>query len=388
MISVAEARALVLAGAAPLEAERIALTNAADRVLATDVIASFDQPPFPTTSMDGYAFRAGERAYAVAGTSRAGEPFAGALRSDQALRVFTGAQLPDDFDTIIPQEDATFDGAGKLLSDDAKPGRYLRRAGLDFARGATVLSRTTGLNARALALAAAANAGVVHVVRKPRVGLLATGDELVPVGAGLRTGEIVASSIHAVASLVSSAGGEPVHLGIARDTPEDLEQRLSAACRSDLDILVTLGGASVGDHDHVKSALAAQGMTPGFWKIAMRPGKPLVFGTLGAMRILGLPGNPVSTFVCAKLFLEPLISSLLGLAPGPETETGILGADIGPNDHREDYVRALFRSGTVTPFLIQDSSMQSILAEANALLIRAPNASKARAGDACMFIRL
>jgi molybdopterin molybdotransferase len=274
------------------------------------------------------------------------------------------------------------------------PGRHIRRMGLDFRAGTVGLPAGHRLNERSVALAAAMGHGRVYVRRAPRAGILATGDELVLPGALPGPAQIVASNHLTTAAIISASGGQPVQLGIAADTLGALDAAIMRARDADLDILVTLGGASVGDHDLVQSALANRGLDLGFWKLAMRPGKPMMFGHLGAMHILGLPGNPVSSFACAKLFLAPMIRAMLGdpQAGADQSEPGLLGLDLPENDQRMDFLRATLTPTTagasLVPFTIQDSSMISVMAAATALLIRDPFAAAAKAGSACRFIRL
>lgn len=392
MLSVDAARAAILDGVRPTPAETVAIEAARGRVLAEPVVATRAQPPFATSSMDGYAFRIGRTRYRVVGTARAGEAHVGALAPDAAIRVFTGAPLPDGIDGILPQERARRDGDALIVDEAPIPGRFLRRAGLDFPAGAAVLPAGRRLDPRAIGLAAAANAAVLSVRRRPRVGLIATGDELSPVGVATGPDGIVASSIHAVAALVDAAGGEAVSFGIAPDDVAALGRAVDRAIDSDLDVLLTLGGASVGDHDLVKPVLAAKGLDLAFWTIAMRPGKPLMFGRLGPLSVVGLPGNPVSSYVCAKLFVEPLIDALLGRPPGPAFERATLGADLAANDAREDYLRATLAPSDGLPVAtaarVQDSSMQAVLAGADALIRRAAHAPAARAGEVVDIIRL
>ena len=401
LLPVSEALVRVLASAGGiLGVEHVPLAECAGRTLAQDLAATRTQPPFPASAMDGYAVRAADIAQApatlrVIGTSAAGHGFPGKVGAGEAVRIFTGAPTPDGADTVIIQEDTeAADGVVKCLQSEPV-GRNIRKAGLDFAAGDVLLPKGRRLGPCELALAAAMNHGSLPVARKPRVALLATGDELVAPGQNPGPDQIVASNTYAVMAYAQAAGAETIDLGIATDTFEALEERIKFARAQGVDILVTLGGASVGDHDLVQGALAKEGMELGFWKIAMRPGKPLMHGRIGDMRILGLPGNPVSAIVCGVLFLIPLIRALCGdaQAGADRSEPAILGADLGPNDSREDYLRATLTPGgqglpVATPFGRQDSSMLRVLAQSECLVIRPARAPAAAKGEACRVVRL
>jgi molybdopterin molybdotransferase len=384
----------------PLRRESVLLSRAYGRTLAADLAAKRTQPPKAVSAMDGYALRA-EDARApgarltIIGTSAAGRGFAGKLGTGEAVRIFTGAPVPDGGDAIVIQEDTESDGTAVVINAPAKPQAYIRPAGLDFREGEVLLHAGTRLSASELALAAAMNHATLNVAAKPRVAILATGDELVMPGDKPGPDQIVASNPFAIAAFVEQTGGEPIDLGIATDDFAALERAIERAEREHADVLVTLGGASVGEHDLVQSALARRGMQLGFWRIAMRPGKPLIHGSMGAMSILGLPGNPVSSIVCAILFLKPLIRHLQGdpQAGAPQDEPAILGADLPMNDGRKDYLRArLSRDAdgrpVATPAARQDSSMLRVLAESNCLIIREPHAPSARAGEICRVLRM
>ncbi|MBV1706821.1 MAG: molybdopterin molybdotransferase MoeA [Hyphomicrobiales bacterium] len=400
LISVAEALAGVLARARPLETENVPLAQAWGRTLALDLASTRTQPPEPVSAMDGYALDARDgtdpsQRLKVVGTSSAGHRFHGTLQRGEAVRIFTGAIVPPGADAVQMQELVTRDGDAICLQQPVTSGRSVRAAGLDFSTGEILLRAGRRLGAAELALAAAMNHGHVPLVRRPRVAILATGDELVRPGTPPGPDQIVASNSFAIAAHVLAAGGEPIDLGIAADSFAALEAGILAARAASADVLVTLGGASVGDHDLVKSALTREGMDLHFWRIAMRPGKPLIHGSLGAMHILGLPGNPVSSIVCGHLFLQPLVRALSGDTDAGRdiTVAGVLGADMPANDGREDYVRATSRLNgenlpVVTAFGVQDSSMLRVLAEAECLLVRAPHAPAGKKGDACRIIRL
>jgi molybdopterin molybdotransferase len=398
LMPVAEALARVLADAAPLAAETVALAEAHGRVLAGDLAATRTQPPQAVSAMDGYAVRAADVARAPArltlvGEVAAGRPFAGAVGAGQAARIFTGGVVPDGADTVVIQEITARDGDVVVVEKPTDAGRNVRRAGLDFVAGQVLLRRGERLNDRALALAAAMNHPLLSVHRRPQVAVLATGDELVPPGRVPGPGEIVYSNGFALMALATSEGAGVIDLGIAPDRLEDTIAAVRRARQSGADVLVTSGGASVGEYDLVQRALAAEGLDLSFWKVALRPGRPMMHGRLGAMQVLGLPGNPVSAYVCAVLFLVPLIRTLTGRADSPDTESAVLGKDLRENDERADYLRAELRrepDGTLvaTPFAIQDSSMLVPLARAQCLVIREPFAPAARAGAPCRILRL
>lgn len=379
--------------------EMLPLARCAGRVLAADVAALRTQPPFANSAMDGYAARADDlqpgKELRVIGEAAAGRGFAGSVAPGEAVRIFTGAPLPDGTDAILIQEHAEgVDGPVIRVTKAASKGQFVRAAGLDFGSGEVLLTAGRRLDSAALGLAAAMGHPELPVRRKPVVAILATGDELVLPGEPVGPDQIVASNSYALAALVEQAGGTALDLGIARDNHPDLAARFEAAKAANADVLVTLGGASVGAHDLVQAALKAQGMDLGFWKIAMRPGKPMMMGRLGPMVALGLPGNPVSSIVCGHLFVTPLIEALLGMAE-PDRDRGepaILAVDLPANDERQDYLRSTFVTEAderrVKPFPKQDSSMLANLARAEVLVIRPIFAEPAKAGDPCRIIRL
>jgi molybdopterin molybdotransferase len=412
LITVEDALSRVLASIEkPVGTERVPLASCAGRTLAEDINALRDQPPFPASAMDGYAVRSADciqtpAALRVIGTSAAGSRFDGTVGAMEAVRIFTGAPVPDGADAVVLQEDTERSGEQVVVKEAARPNRHIRTAGLDFRASDVLLQAGLRLDSRHIALAAAMGHGTLPVHRKPRVATLATGDELVRAGEPAGPDQITASSLPATMLMAEKAGAEAIDLGIARDTMESLEERIQAARDAGADILVTLGGASVGEHDLVQKALSRQGMDLGFWRVALRPGKPLMHGKLGDMLLLGLPGNPVSTLVCAVLFLIPAIRALLGDAQpdADPTETAILGADLPANGTRQDYMRASLAweefevaltprperipLPVAVPHLIQDSSMLSILERSEALLVRPPHAPAAQAGETCRIIRL
>jgi molybdopterin molybdotransferase len=400
MISVAEALARVLAAARPVESEEVALAQAFGRTLAAPVVAGRTQPPFANSAMDGYALRARDAAapgarLRVIGESAAGRGFAGEIGAGEAARIFTGAPLPPGADAIALQEDARRDGEFVVLEAAAKPGDHVRLVGLDFRDGDALLPAGRRLSPRDVALIAAANRPTARVYRRPRAAILATGDELRSPGQTLGPAQIVASNNFFVAGLVQGLGAEAIDLGIAPDLPEALAERIAAARTARADVLVTLGGASVGDYDLVQKALTDAGMELGFWRIAMRPGKPLMFGRIGQMLALGLPGNPTSSAVCGLLFLAPLARALLGdpEAGADASEPATLAVDLPANGVRQDYMRAsLAPDGAggwlAAPLANQDSSLVRTLSHAEALIVRAPHAPAALAGEACRVLRL
>ena len=401
LLSVADALARILAAIpSPVEAETVAVQSAAGRTLAADLAATRTQPPFPASAMDGYAVRAADIATVPAslrliGTSAAGHGFSGTLGPGEAVRIFTGAPVPAGADAILIQENAEADGETVTAREPVAAGRFLRGAGLDFREGDTLLRAGETLDARRLALAASAGHAALPVRRRPRLAVLATGDELVRPGERPEWDQIVASNGLALAALGQEAGAETIDLGIAADDIGALRDAVGRARTAGADLLVTLGGASVGDHDLVQAALGAEGMEFGFWRVALRPGKPLMHGRLGPMLVIGLPGNPVSSIVCGLLFVVPALRALLGDARAGEdrSEPALLGRDMPENDARQDYLRARLETGpdrlpVVHPETRQDSSMLSVLGASEALLIRPPHAPPARAGDPCRIIRL
>lgn len=401
LLPVEEALGRVLASIdQPTGSEMVGLRECAGRTLARDLHALRTQPPFDASAMDGYAVRAADLAavpveLAIVGRSVAGAGFADAVEPGEAVRIFTGAPIPPGADAIVIQENTEATDGRVLVRTPVDAGRFVRPAGLDFREGDGLLSAGERLDAGTLALAAAMGHAVLPVRRRPRVAILATGDELAWPGEAVGPDQIVASNMFALAAIVDKAGGAPIDLGIADDTVEALNSAIDRAEAQKADLLVTLGGASVGDHDLVQSALGRRGMELGFWRVALRPGKPMIHGRLGPMRILGLPGNPVSSIVCGILFVVPAVRAFLGQAdPGADpSEPAVLGRDLAQNDGRQDYLRAsLEHTGealpTATPFTAQDSSMLAVLAHSGALVVRPPLAAASKAGDICRMIRL
>jgi molybdopterin molybdotransferase len=399
LMPVADALAAILAGAEPLGEEMVALDAAYHRVLARDVAALRTQPPQAMSAMDGYAVRASDAAHVnarlkVIGEVAAGRPFDRALGPREAARIFTGGVVPDGADAVVLQEDTVVDGTGISITEAAVAGRHIRPAGVDFRKGDLLLAAGSRLTDRDLSLAASMNHPELPVRRRPKVALLATGDELVMPGVTPGPGQIVYSNGYALKALARAEGADTIDLGIAADTLESTTAGIRRARDAGADILVTTGGASVGDHDLVQQSLKAEGVNIAFWKIAMRPGKPMMHGRLGAMRVIGVPGNPVSSYVCTLLFVVPLIRALSGCKVTHHArESVLLGRDVGANDGREDYLRARIEqradgSLIATPVDHQDSSLLGNLSAARALVIRAPFAPAAKAGSPCEILRL
>jgi molybdopterin molybdotransferase len=398
LMPVAEALQKVLAGVEPLPPETASLNDAHGRVLAADVKALRTQPPANVSAMDGYAVR-GEDIGAVParlkviGEVAAGRPFAGQVGPLEAARIFTGGVLPAGADTVVVQEVAERHGDTVVLTSATSPGRNVRPEGLDFRTGDTLLPRGQRLTSRSLALAAAMNHPTVPVHRRPKLALLATGDELVAPGSPTGPGQIVYSNGFALGALFRHEGADLLDLGVVGDHLGATVAAISRARRWGADVLVTTGGASVGEYDLVQQALTSLGLELAFWKVALRPGKPLLSGRIADMRVLGLPGNPVSAYVCTLLFVVPLIRRLAGRGDLTlPTESAVLGTDLAENDERADYMRASIenRDGitVATPFPVQDSSMLRALAKADGLVIREPFAPAARAGSLCVFLKL
>ncbi|WP_119301002.1 molybdopterin molybdotransferase MoeA [Dongia deserti] len=398
MISVEEAIERIERAFAPLGAELVSLDRALGRVLAEPLEARLTQPPADVSAMDGYAVRAADVKtlpvrLKITQRIAAGQPPSGAIGDGEAARIFTGAQVPPGADTIVIQENCDEADDHLTVREGRRAlGQHIRKAGLDFATGDIALHSGRRLTARDISLAAAMNRPWLTVRRRPRIALLSTGDELVNPGDPVGPAQIIGSNGIGLAAMVHAFGGEPVNLGIARDNLEDLDRAIETALG--FDALVTSGGASVGEHDLVQTALTERGMQLDFWKIAMRPGKPLMFGALGALKVLGLPGNPVSSIVTALLFLKPAIERMLGLAGlEPAREVALLGKDMPANDTRQDYVRARLVTNAegqkvATPFSPQDSAMLSLIARADCLIVRKPHAPAAKAGDTIDIIPL
>ena len=380
MISVAEALDRLFALAAPTGTETVPLAEAGGRVLAAPVVATRDQPPFAASAMDGYAVKAVEAEpyamFKVIGEARAGARFEGVVGAGQAVRIFTGAPVPEGVDRVVIQEDVSRAGDLITLGSSLDAGPYIRPAGMDFAAGDR-LDAPRLLGPRDLALIAAMNAGDVTVARRPEVALIATGDELVMPGETPGPDQIIASNAFGLKAMLEDAGARVRLLPIARDETESLKTVFGLAAGADL--VVTIGGASVGDHDLVGAVAAELGMDQSFYKVAMRPGKPLMAGRLGAAAMVGLPGNPVSALVCGRIFLVPMIRAMLGLGAAPAARLqAVLTEDIPANGPREHYMRAVVDGTGIRLLPAQDSALLTILARANALLVR-PVSDPARA---------
>ena len=396
MISVEEARERILAGIRPTAGETVALADAWGRVTAAPVIARLTQPPSDVSAMDGYALRATDGALGatlgVIGSAPAGHPFDGSVGAGQAVRIYTGSVIPAGANAILLQEDATATGHEVRVNEAVTAGRHIRRAGQDFSAGDAVIPAGRRITARDVGLAAAANHPWLTLHRRPRVAILATGDEIALPGEPIPAGGIVSSNSHALAALVRAGGGDPFVLPVAQDTREAVAEVADAVQGADL--LVTTGGASVGDYDLVIEGLKTRGLELDFWQIAMRPGKPLLFGRLGAVPVLGLPGNPVPALVCSILFLVPVLSRLSGLpAAPPPISRALLGSAVRANDHRADHLRATVTTDqqgrlVATPFPVQDSAMMRRLAMADVLILRAPHAPALPEGAEVPVIRL
>ncbi len=379
--------------------ETIALHDANGRVLATDLAAGLTQPPFDASAMDGYALRAEDAVtigteLIVIGESAAGRSFAGTVGAGETVRIFTGAPVPSGADTVVIQEDAErLDGNRIRTGFVPLKGRHIRPRGQDFAEGEAVLKAGTRLDYTTLTVAAAMNHAAVTVYRKPLVAILATGDELVTPGAPRGPDQIVASNTFGIAALARDCGADILDLGIVPDDRAAITAAIDRAIAARADVLVTLGSASVGDHDLVQSTLLAAGMELDFWRIAMRPGKPLMVGNLGAMQVLGLPGNPVSTLVCGLLFMEPLLSALAHQPQPNRATTALTTMALPANDQRQDHLRARLSRDSegqlwVESFGKQDSSMMKIFAHSDCLIVRRPHAPELPAGASCPILLL
>ena len=396
LLPVHEALERILSGAKRLGSEKCALSQTLGRVTATPLVAKRDQPPFRASAMDGYAVRCEDLAQLpaslkVVGASAAGKEYGRPLRSGQAVRIFTGAPVPAGADAVVIQESVTRAGEVATIQVGVREGQNTRNRGSDFQRGQSLVPAGVCLTPRDIGLAATMNCAVLNVVRRPTVAILATGNELVLPGSRPNRSQIVSSNSNALEATGVAMGAAVINGGIVRD---DLRATIRAVNKlSTADILVTSGGASVGDHDYVQEALRAAGVEIDFWKIAMRPGKPFMYGRKGRLHVLGLPGNPVSALVCAELFLKPLIRKLLGLEPVKLPEMLEVGADLGANDERQDHLRARLVSGPqgrllAIPFDKQDSSMMRTFREADCLIVRPPHAVAAPAGSLVPILRL
>ncbi|WP_224814562.1 gephyrin-like molybdotransferase Glp [Hasllibacter sp. MH4015] len=394
MISVEEALAECLGLATPLGSETVLLAEAGGRVLVKPVVASRDQPPFSASAMDGYAVRDVEaipgRRLKVVGEAPAGRHWPGTIGPGEALRIFTGAPLPDGTDRVVIQEDVERDGDRITLGRNLSSGHNVRPSGADFVVGDT-LAAPRRLSPADVALAASMNAPRLSVGKRPDVALIATGDELVTPGEDPAPDQIIASNTYGLKARIEAEGAKARLLPIARDNRDSLKQVFDLA--KDADIIVTVGGASVGDHDLVGDVAADLGLDRAFYKVAMRPGKPLMAGRLGKSALLGLPGNPVSAMVCGELFLIPMLHAMMGL-PGrarPRLRAE-LSVDLPANGPREHYMRAEVTPGDglpqIAPYSVQDSSLLTILSSATALMVRPIDDPRRRAGEIVEYIPL
>jgi len=397
LISVDDALEKILSKVRRLSAEDISISDARNRILAIDIASSVTQPPRAVSAMDGYAVSVNDLATTPTsltqiGVSAAGQGFSSKIETGQTVRIFTGAPVPEGANAIVIQEAVEISGDQVIVSDPVPTGKYIRPAGLDFKKGDVLLTAGTQLNYRNLALAAAMNLPWLKVIRKPRIAILSTGNELVLPGEPRGPDQIISSNSIGLAGMVAANGGLPINLGIAKDNPEAIKDIISNI--SGIDMLVTIGGASVGEYDLIKPVLGEEGLNIIFSRVAMRPGKPLIFGILSGFPMLGLPGNPVSAGITATLFLKPAMDKMLGAeATSHVTETATLGRDLDPNDKRQDYLRASVSIGKMgetiaTPFSKQDSSMLATFAKAQCLVIRPPFAPALAAGQPVEIIRL
>ena len=397
LISVEEAISRVLEGILPLNSEQVSISEAFGRVLAIEEASRVTQPPLAVSAMDGYAVRASDVlsvpiTLTQVGEAAAGAGFDGSIRDGETVRIFTGAPIPEGANAIVIQEDTKAKGDKIVIKSSVEVGQFVRPKGLDFEKGQVLLSAGTRLNSRHVALASAMNIPWLYVRRKPRIAILPTGDELVMPGEPLKPGQIISSNSLGLSAFVNAAGGVGVNLGIAQDNSDSIRNLISNVKGADM--LVTIGGASVGDYDLIKTVLSEEGLNITFSRVAMRPGKPLIFGQIHGKPMLGLPGNPVSAGVTALLFLKPAIDLMLGRPNQNEPkETAVLGLDLESNDQRQDYLRStLVRENNgelhVMPFERQDSSMLAIFTDADCLVVRKPFAQPALKGDRVPIIRL
>jgi molybdopterin molybdotransferase len=384
LLPVADAQARLFAMAPRVASERVPLAAAAGRWTAGPIVALREQPGADLSSMDGYAIRFKDLPgpWRVIGESAAGRPLAGPVGPGEAARIFTGAAMPSGADSVLVQEEAERDGDTLALHGEGPPrrGASVRRKGLDFDRDAVLIGAGTRLTPAAIALVATGGHGMLNVNRRLRVTILATGDELIAPGGA--SDDPLALPEGNSEMLAAMLGDLPIDVTVAGTIPDRLDALVAAFSSVNTDIIVTTGGASVGDHDLVRPALEAAGGTVDFWRIAIRPGKPMLAGRLGEAMMLGLPGNPVSAFVTATLFLRPLIAAMAGAAdPLPRTLRAELAEPLPANDHRQDYLRATIVNGRVCAAALQDSSMLATLARATCLIVRPPHAPAAAIGD-------
>ncbi|HWT58191.1 MAG TPA: gephyrin-like molybdotransferase Glp [Rhizobium sp.] len=399
LLPVAEALSRLLSRATPVAAsETLPLAEAEGRVLAIDLKSGITQPPFDASAMDGYALRRDDApepgaVLKVIGTSAAGHGFEGGVGKGEAVRIFTGAPVPAGADSVLLQEDAETIEDGVRTNFPVRQGQHVRPRGQDFAEGEAVLVAGTVLDFSRLTVAAGMNRPDVEVLKRPLIAILATGDELLPPGSTPGPSQIIASNTFGIAALARKAGADVLDLGIVPDNKARITAAIDKARAAEADVIVTLGGASVGDHDLVQATLIEAGMQLDFWRIAMRPGKPLMVGSFDETHVLGLPGNPVSSLVCSLLFLEPLIRKLASLPPVRREAMVEAATPLRANDHRQDYIRAKLSKSAAgnwlaEPFGKQDSSMMKVFAQADCLIIRPPHAPELPAGAPCPVMLL
>lgn len=390
MITVEEALTRVLALALPMEAEEVPLTDALGRVLAAPIRAKLSQPPFNAAAMDGYAIRKADLGgeLTVIGEAAAGAPWTGQPSARSAVRIFTGAPVPDGYDLVVMQEDVARQG-DRITIERPQNNSNIRPQGNDFEENSEFFPERP-LTPRDIGLIAAMNVAQVSVVRRPRVAVLAGGDELVPPGTTPGPGQIICSNDIAIAAIARQAGADALCLPIAKDSPDSL---LAGFARAEgADLIVTIGGASVGDHDLIGQVTETLGMERAFYKVAMRPGKPLIAGRIGTIAMVGLPGNPVSSIVCAEIFMRPLLRAMQGLRADRPLRSGILGRDLGAEGNRRHYLRATLEiedgAEVITPFESQDSARLGLLARADVLLVRPADDPARKRGDRVSFLSL
>ena len=393
LLSVSEARARMLAAVSPVAAERLPLHRCNKRVLYDDVSALVTQPRFDMSAMDGYGVRAEDgivgSELTVIGEAAAGHMFAGTVGAGEAVRIFTGAVVPEGVTSVLIQENATrLSETSVRVDETVEKNKHIRSAGLDFHAGDILQKRGHVLDFRALSLAASMNHATLNVFQKPKVAVIATGDELVEPGQKIQDGQVIASNAYGLAALIEDAGGEPIVLNHAKDDIAAIQGRYHEAVQMNADIIVTIGGASVGEHDLIVPALQGVGFELNFWKIAMRPGKPLLFGKAGNLPVLGLPGNPVSSLVCGLQFLKPLLHHMTGRDGTPKPEKAKWGHEFKENGPREHYVRAkLDDDGYAHALPLQDSAVLSAFYAADCLVVCPPHMKAVEAGAPCSIMR-
>ena len=397
MISLDEARRIVVEELGPTGAESVPLADAFGRTLAAPLIATRTQPAFRSSAMDGYAVRSADLGASattlkIAGESAAGHGFSETLNPGQAVKISTGAPMPEGADQVVMREDATLRGGDVVLNARPTPGKHVRAAGVDFAKGAELVAAGTRLSPEAVSIAASAGHVVLSVHQRPKIAVLSSGDELVEPGEAVAEAGIINSNAIGLSALIRAEGASSDYLGIARDNPADVRAKLQSAAGADL--LVTIGGASVGDHDHLRAVFSELGGSMIFEKIAVKPGKPTWFGHLGGTPVLGLPGNPVSALVMARLILSPALHALLGASEPARMRfsRAILSESLTENGRRETYLRARFTSAdgalSAAPLSNQDSSALSALVAADCLVRRAANAPAAAIGETVEILAL